>query len=153
VTLAIAAVLCFVTFHAKGGMSLESMATTEVALTLGAGVLVALAIVFGPTGARAYGSWPAGLLLAFTALTAISIVWSVQPDHSWQDSGRMLAYSGVFAAGIALVRVAPERWPAVLGGLALAAVIVCAYALATKVFPATLASTNAYARLKEPYGY
>lgn len=153
VTLAIAAVLCFVTFHAKGGLSLESMATTEVALTLGAGVLVALAIVFGPTGARAYGSWPTGLLLAFTALTAISIVWSVQPDHSWQDSGRMLAYSGVFAAGIALVRVAPERWPAVLGGLALATVIVCAYALATKVFPATLASTNAYARLKEPYGY
>ncbi len=129
------------------------MASTEVALTLGAGVLVAAAILFAPTVSRAYGAWPAGLLLAFTALTAISIVWSVQPDHSWQDSGRMLAYSGVFVAGIALVRIAPERWPAVLGGLALAAVIVCAYALATKVFPATLASTNAYARLKEPYGY
>lgn len=153
VTLAVAAVFCFVTFHATGGLSLKSMATTEMALTLGAGVLVALAIVFAPAGARGYGLWPAGLLLAFTALTAISIVWSVQPDHSWQDSGRMLAYSGVFGAGVALVRVAPERWPAILGGLALAAVIVCGYALATKVFPATLAPANTYARLEEPYGY
>jgi O-antigen ligase/tetratricopeptide (TPR) repeat protein len=153
VTLAVAAVCCFVTFHATGGLSLESMASTEMALTLGAGAVVALAIVFAPAGARAYGVWPAALLLAFTALTAISIVWSVQPDHSWQDSGRMLAYSGVFCAGIALVRVAPERWPAILGGLALAAVIVCGYALATKVFPASLASANTYARLKEPYGY
>ena len=61
----------------------------------------------------------------------------------------MLAYSGVFAAGVALVRVAPERWPAILGGLALAAVIVCGYALATKVFPASLAPST---RLRAPEG-
>ena len=86
-----------------------------------------------------YGLWPVGLLLAFTALTALSVVWSVQPDDSWQDAGRMLAYSGVFGASVALVRLAPERWPAILGGLALAAVIVCGYALLTKVFPGKLA--------------
>ncbi len=40
---------------------------------------------------------------------------------------------------LALVRVAPERWPAVLGGIALAAVVVCGYALLTKVFPGKLA--------------
>ncbi len=99
---------------------------------------------------RAYGAWPAGLLLAFTVLTALSIVWSVQPDHSWQDAGRMLAYTGVFAAGVALVRVVPDRWPAVLGGLTLAAVVVCAYALVTKVFP-SLDPLNTFARLNEPY--
>ncbi len=152
-TLAIAAIFCFVTFHAKGGLNLESMTTTEMALTLGAGVLVAGAIVLAPVGRRTYGLWTVGLLLAFTVLTAISIVWSVQPEDSWQDAGRMLAYSGVFAAGVALVRVAPERWPAVLGGLALAAVVVCGYALATKVFPASLAPSVTFARLKEPYGY
>jgi tetratricopeptide (TPR) repeat protein len=153
VTLAIAAIFCFVTFHAKGGLNLESMTTTEMALTLGAGVLVAGAIVLAPVGRRTYGLWTVGLLLAFTVLTAVSIVWSVQPEDSWQDAGRMLAYSGVFAAGVALVRVAPERWPAVLGGLALAAVVVCGYALATKVFPASLAPSVTFARLKEPYGY
>ncbi len=79
--------------------------------------------------------WTVGLLLALTALTALSVVWSVRPTASWQDAGRMLAYSGVFGAAVALVRLAPERWPAVLGGVTLAAVVVCGYALLTKVFP------------------
>jgi cytochrome c-type biogenesis protein CcmH/NrfG len=151
-TLAIAAVFCLITFHAKGGLNLESMTSTEMALTIGAGALIAACVIFAAPGGRVYGAWPVGLLLAFTALTALSIVWSVQPDHSWQDSGRMLAYSGVFGVGVALVRVVPERWPAVLGGLTLAAIVVCAYALATKVFP-SLDPLNTFARLNEPYGY
>ncbi len=134
-TLLIAAIFCLITFYAKGGLNLESMVSTEMALTIGAGVLIAACLLLAAPGLRAYGAWPAGLLLAFTVLTAVSIVWSVQPDHSWQDSGRMLAYTGVFAAGIALVRVVPDRWPAVLGGLTLAAVVVCAYALATQGLP------------------
>lgn len=153
ITLAIAAIFCFIAFHAKGGLNLESMTSTEMALTLGAGVVVAASVILAPVGTRAYGLWPVGLLLAFTVVTAVSIVWSVQPDHSWQDSGRMLAYSGVFAAGVALVRVLPERWPAILGGLTLAAVIVCGYALLTKVFPASLDPSDTFARLNEPYGY
>ncbi len=85
------------------------MTTTEMALTLGAGVRDRRLRVCGrpPAGART-GCGPPGLLLAFAVLTALSIVWSVQPDHSWQDSGRMLAYSGVFAAGVALVRIVPD---------------------------------------------
>jgi cytochrome c-type biogenesis protein CcmH/NrfG len=151
-TLLIAASACLVTFHAEGGLNLESMISTEMALTLAAGVVVAASVILAPSHGRAYGLWPLGLLLAFAALTAISIVWSVQPDVSWQESGRMFAYSGVFAVGVALVRAAPGRWPALLGGLALAAVAVCGYALLTKVFP-SLAPANAYARLNEPYGY
>jgi hypothetical protein len=151
-TLLIAAIFCLITFYAKGGLNLESMTSTEMALTLASGLVVAAATIVAPSGARMYGLWPVGLLLAFTALTALSIVWSVQPDHSWQDSGRMLSYSGVFAAGVALARIAPGRWPAILGGLALAAVIVCGYALATKVFP-DIAPSNTFARLNEPYGY
>jgi cytochrome c-type biogenesis protein CcmH/NrfG len=151
-TLLIAAIFCLITFYAKGGLNLESMVSTEMALTIGAGVLIAACLLLAAPGMRAYGAWPAGLLLAFTVLTAVSIVWSVQPDHSWQDSGRMLAYTGVFTAGVALVRVVPGRWPAVLGGLTLAAVVVCAYALATKAFP-SLDPLNTFARLNEPYGY
>jgi Tfp pilus assembly protein PilF len=152
-TLLVAASFCFVTFHAKGGLNLESMTTTELALTLGAGAVVAASVILAPPGKRVYGSWPTGLLLAFTALTALSIAWSVQPDHSWQDSGRMLAYSAVFAAGVALVRVLGDRWAAILGGLTLAAAIVCGYALLTKVFPASLDPSDRFARLNEPYGY
>jgi tetratricopeptide (TPR) repeat protein len=151
-TLLIAASFCWITFHAKGGLNLESMTSTEMALTLVAGLLVATSVLLAPSGRRAYGAWPVGLLLAFTVLSALSIVWSVQPDVSWQESGRLLAYSAVFATGVALVRVVPERWPVVLGGLTLAAVVVCGYALLTKTFP-SLAPLAFYARLKEPYGY
>jgi O-Antigen ligase/Tetratricopeptide repeat len=151
-TLLIAAIFCLITFHAKGGLNLESMVSTEMALTIGAGLVIAACVLVAPLGMRTYGAWPIAMLLAFTVLSALSIVWSVQPDNSWQDSGRMFAYTGVFAAGVALVRVIPRRWPAVLGGLTLAAVVVCAYALATKVFP-RLDPLNTFARLSEPYGY
>ncbi len=153
-TLLTAGIVCFITFYAKGGLNFEGgMTTTEIVLTLGAGLIVAAAVVLAPTGTRAYGLWPVGLMLAFTALTALSVVWSVQPDDSFKDAGRMLAYSGVFGAAVAIARVASDRWPAILGGLALAAVIVCGYALLTKIFPGKIAPVNMYARLEEPYGY
>lgn len=157
-TLLIAGAACLATFLAKGGLSLESLTLTEIVLTLGAGVLAATAIVLTPAArslvrGRRYGLWPLGLLVAFTALSGLSVVWSVQPDASWQDAGRLLAYSAIFGAAVALVRLAPERWPAILGGLTLAASVVCGYALLTKVFPGTLAPQVTYARLEEPYGY
>jgi hypothetical protein len=152
-TLAVAGLLCFVTFEAGGGLRLQSMTVVEMALTLGAGVIVAGAMLLAPRGARAHGGWPVSLLLAMTALTALSVGWSVAPDSSWQDAGRMLAYSGVFASAVVLVRVHPRRWPALLGGIVLAAVAVCGYALLTKVFPSQLDPHDVYARLQEPYGY
>lgn len=151
--LATAGVLCFITFFAKGGLKLESMTTTEMALTLASGVAIAVAILLAPSARERSGAWTVGLLVAFAVFTALSIVWSVQPDDSWRDVGRMLAFSAVFAVSVMLARVAADRWPAVLGGITLAAVIVCAYALLTKVFPGTVGGPNPYARLEEPYGY
>jgi hypothetical protein len=161
-TLLTAGIACLITFLAKGGLNLESMTTTEIVLTLASGLAVAVAVALTPAGRSLvqgpkHGLWPVGLLLAFAALSGLSIVWSVQPDVSWQDANGLLAYGAVFGAAVALVRLAPDRWPAVLGGLALAAVLVCSYALASKVFPGTLVSANTqaniYARLEEPYGY
>ena len=47
----------------------------------------------------------------------------------------------------------PRRWPALLGGIVLASVVVCGYALLTKSLPDHFADANRYARLYEPYGY
>jgi O-antigen ligase/polysaccharide polymerase Wzy-like membrane protein len=156
-TLLLAGVVCFITFYAKGGLNfefnLQSVTVTEVVLTLAGSILLAVAIVSSPLGTRVYGFWPVALLLAFAVLTAVSVVWSVQPDNSWQDAGRMFAYSTVFAAAVALVRMAPACWPAILGGLALATVVVCVFALLSKVFPGELAPVSPYARLEEPFGY
>jgi hypothetical protein len=153
---AVAAGLCAVVFYAKGGwnpINPGPMTVAEMTLTLAGGVAVAGTVLLAPAGRPAYGAWAVGLLLALTALTALSVVWSVQPDESWQDAGRMLAYSALFAAAVALVRVVPARWSSLLGGVLLAAVVVCGYALATKVFPDQLDPSDQYARLRAPYNY
>ncbi|HUH80520.1 MAG TPA: O-antigen ligase family protein [Solirubrobacteraceae bacterium] len=144
--------LCLVTFYARGGRHLETTTATEMGLTIGGGVLFAASLLLLGATRRRYGSWTLGLMLALTALTALSIGWSVSPEASWRDASRMLAYTGVLAGSIALVRLFAERWAAVLGGITLAAVVVCAYGLATKVFPSGLPA-NAPARLQEPFGY
>jgi hypothetical protein len=152
-TLLTAGVFCFVAFLAGGGLNLEHMTVVEMVLTIAAGAIVAGTILFARASPRSYGASSTALLVAFTALTTLSVAWSVQPDDSWQDAGRMLAYSAFFAAAIALVRAAPDRWPAVLGGVILAAVVVCGYALLTKVFPDQLDASDVYARLRAPYSY
>jgi hypothetical protein len=152
-TVLIAGILCFVAFVAGGGLNLSDMTTVEVVLSIGSGLIVAAVAVLGPAREHAYGGWAVALLLAFAALTALSVVWSVQPDDSFKDAGRMLAYCGVFAAAVALARAVPAHWPAVLGGVVLAASIVCLYALLTKVFPASLDAGDVYARLRAPYSY
>jgi hypothetical protein len=155
-TLAVASLLCLATFVAGGGLNLAPMTTIELVFTLIAGALLAVVFALAPADIRFYGLWSIGLLLAFTALTGLSVVWSVAPDSSWQDAGRMLAYSGVFATAVALAWLVPAGWRALLGGIVLAAVVVCAYALLTKVLPNELAvsrEASFYARLQEPYGY
>src|SRR5262249_55771023 len=103
-TLLTAGILCAVGFYAGGGLRL--------ALTLGCAVIVTCALLLRPTRERWEGVWPVGLLVAFAGLTALSVVWSVQPDDSFKDTGRVLAYAGVFAAAVVLAGVTPRRWPA-----------------------------------------
>jgi hypothetical protein len=154
-TLLIAGVLCLVTFIAGGGLNLGPMTAVEIGLTVGCGLAAAAAVVLTPADRPAFGLWPAGLLLAFAALSALSVVWSVQPDASWQAASRLLTYSCVFGLAVLLARAVPQRWSAVLGGLLLASAVVCGYALLTKIFPNRLGSEQVayYARLREPYGY
>ncbi len=152
-TLLLTALLCLITFYATGGLNPETMTRTEIALTIGAGVALAAAALVVRGGRPAYGLWPVLLLGVFAALSAISIVWSVQPDESWRDAGRLLAYSGVFATAAMGGRLLRGRWPALLGGIVLSSVVICGYVLMTKSLPNHFAGANGYARLYEPYGY
>ena len=90
---------------------------------------------------------------ALTVLTALSILWSVVPDTSWSAANQMLSYLGAFAGAAALARLAPHRWPQLLGAVALATVAISTWALTAKVFPATLAPDNTVGRLQAPFGY
>jgi hypothetical protein len=152
-TLVIAAVLSWVAFMAKGGLSLPSMTAVEMTLTIGSGAIAAACIVLTRARVPAWGAWSVALMLAFSALTALSVVWSVEPDASWQDAGRMFAFSGEFVLAVALARAAPGAWRSVLGGVVVAATVVCGWALLTKVFPNHLDAHDPYARLRAPYDY
>jgi len=108
-TVLVAGVICFATFVAGGGLNLSTTTTVEIVLTLGSALIVAAAALFGPPRERAWGAWPVALLLAFAALTALSVVWSVQPDDSFKDAGRMLSYAAFFGAATMLARAVPAR--------------------------------------------
>jgi tetratricopeptide (TPR) repeat protein len=151
----IAVAIAVASFAAAGGLRLERTTDVLIAAMLASAALVVAALLQRPwtRAAPLYGGGP---LLAFGVLaagTALSVLWSLAPSDSWIEAGRTFAYLAVFAAGIALVRLLPQSWAAVLAGVAGGCLIVCGWALLTKVFPVSLASEETYARLREPFAY
>jgi hypothetical protein len=152
-TIAFAAVFAAIALEGGGGLQLGPLTKVEMAVEVVAGVLVAAAIVVGGYTRRMWGGLTLALMAALVVVTALSISWAVEPSEAWQEANRTLSYLAVMAAGVALVRLFPRRWTALLGGIVLGSVVVCGYALLTKVFPGALNSDEIYARLREPYGY
>jgi hypothetical protein len=93
------------------------------------------------------------LMALLTALGGVSIAWSSVPDSSWLASSQAVSYLAAFAAAVCLVRVAPNRWPALLGGFAVAMTALCGWSLLAKIFPSALASSSTPGRLEAPFGY
>jgi hypothetical protein len=125
---------------------------SEIVITfLGAGACAAVVLVGGR--GRAWGAPAVALFAAFTAFAALSILWSQQPDWSWFGANQLLSYLGAFAGAVAAARLAPQRWPVLVGGVATAMTVLCAYSLLAKVFPSTLAAANTYGRLLAPFRY
>jgi hypothetical protein len=88
-----------------------------------------------------------------TALTVISITWSLQPSDSWVESSRAVSYLAAFGGAVALARLMPARWPAIVGSVAVLATVVCGYSLLAKVFPATFDALDPLARVSLPFNY
>ena len=150
----LALVLAATAFVADGGLRLERTTYVEIAL-MGLGALLCAAALLDPR-ARSQPRHGILALVAFALLaayTALSIIWSLAPSDSWIESGRTFAYLSAFAGTMALARLAPGRWPAVLHGIAIACVAVSGWALLTKIFPGALAGDETYARLRAPFDY
>jgi tetratricopeptide (TPR) repeat protein len=152
-TVAFGAVLSAVALQGGGGLQLGPLTKVELGIDVVAGALAAATIVAGGHTRRFWGGLTLALMGALVAVTALSITWAVEPSAAWEEANRTLAYLATMAAGVALVRLCPQRWPALLGGVVLAGVVVCGYALLTKVFPGALNPDEVYARLREPFGY
>jgi tetratricopeptide (TPR) repeat protein len=152
-TLAFGAVLTAIALQGGGGLQLGPLTKVELEVDIVAGGLVAAAIVAGGHTRRLWGGLTLALMGALVAVTALSVTWAVDPSGAWQEANRTLAYLATMAGGVALVRLFPQRWPSLLGGVVLAGVAICGYALLTKVFPGALNPDEVYARLREPFGY
>jgi Tfp pilus assembly protein PilF len=148
----LAAGFVLVAFLTAGGTDVGPNTWVEIGIALVAAGLAAAVVVLGAPG-RAWGGVTLLLFAALAALTYASIAWSVQPDNSWVEANRTLSYFAAFGAAIALARIVPERWPALLGALATAATVICAYALIVKMFPASLDANDLVGRLKAPFDY
>jgi tetratricopeptide (TPR) repeat protein len=152
-TLGLALVLVLVALLAKGGTSLGPMTLVEVGVTvLGIGVAAA-AVLAAPTPRRSWGVVTALALAALVAWTALSVIWSITPDISWQEANLVIAYLAAFVGAIGLARLFPWRAGNLLAGVLIASITVCVIALATKAFPVVFNTTEELARLREPIDY
>ncbi|HEY1594234.1 MAG TPA: O-antigen ligase family protein, partial [Thermoleophilaceae bacterium] len=148
----IGAAFAAVAFGAKGGSDLASLTWVEIGLIVVGALVVAAAVLYGRKDQLDGGS---SLLafLALAALTTFSLLWSIAPDLTWIEVNRTLTYLVVFAAGIGMARLAPGSWSVLLKGVLVACAAIVGYALASRVWPGTLAANEIYARIGQPYGY
>jgi hypothetical protein len=151
----IAAAIAAASFAAAGGLRLERTTNVLIAMILASAALVVAALLQRPwtKAAPLHGGGPLLAFAALAALTVLSVVWSLAPSDSWTEANRTFAYLALFAGGIAFARLAPQRWPALVAGVGAGCLLVCSWALLTKVFPASLAGDETYARLREPFAY
>lgn len=150
--LALAGALTLLALLTTGGVELGPNTWSQIVLTSAAAALAATVLLVGARR-RAWGGATLALFGALAALTFASIAWSVQPADSWLEANRTLSYLTAFMAAMALARLAPGRWRAMVGGVGAYCVAICGVALLFKVFPATFDASDVIARLRAPFDY
>ena len=129
---------------------------------VGIGVLALVAAGVG----LALAFWPVltlprldGIGLAFLALFAaltvwigLSILWSVEPDRTWEYFNRSAVYGAFVVVGL-LCASAPRAVEWAAGGAAVLFGAVILWALAGKVVPDLFPDGERIARLRDPLGY
>ena len=149
----LAAALAGVAFGAQGGLALERTTVTEIALVLGGAVVAAVAALIAPTPRRAWGGVSLAAVAVLAAVTAASVIWSVQPSDTWLQANLLVAYVVSFGAAVALARVTPRGSGWIVAAVLMACLAVCVWALLTKVLPDSLDRADVYGRLRQPFGY
>ncbi|MDA0139117.1 O-antigen ligase family protein [Solirubrobacter deserti] len=143
-------------FASRGGSQLERTTWTQIGIMLAGATLFALALL-APRVSGAPARFRGAVALASFALLAVyttaSITWSLMPNDSWIEAMRTLTYLAAFAGALAVGRLAPGRWSAVLYGIACGAVALSLWSLLSKVFPGLLAPNDSFARLRPPSDY
>ncbi len=93
-----------------------------------------------------------GLLAAFVCWGGISVLWSIEPDRSWDYLNRGLVYVALAVVGLAVGAYVPRAaraWALVLAGVVALAL---GWALLGKAIPA-IGGSGRIGRLSAPVGY
>ena len=149
---ALGAILAAVALLARGGNDVGRMAAVEIVIVLAGGIVLAAAVALAARDRPLYGAVALICFAVLTAVTALSMNWSIAPDETLEEAARSFAYLAIFAAAVAGARLAPRAAPVVVRGILLAAVAVVLYALASRVWPGAFDDALG-ARLGEPYDY
>jgi hypothetical protein len=152
VPLILGAALVAVAFGAEGGTELTRTTLTGVALVLASGIVIAAAFLWARPG-RIRGMTTLLLFALLALLTAASVLWSIVPELTYVEAGRTFAYVAVFGAAVASARLAPRAAPRLLIGVLIGAIVPAAWALASRVWPATLAQHEVSNRVGAPFDY
>jgi len=92
-----------VVYLGLSGGGYDPIVRDQLGLVVWWGVLLGLAVGALPLGRLRYGSWVAlGLLAAYVAWVALSLIWSDVPASTLEDLGRVVTYLGVFALALAV---------------------------------------------------
>jgi O-antigen ligase len=102
---------------------------------------------------RALGIVFLGGVAGLAGWTWLSLLWTENTVQTVSEGFRVLAYVGVVAALVLVVR--QRTAPALLRGVLAAITLACVYGLATRLFPDRIGSYDPIAtyRLSEPIGY
>ncbi|HEX6652046.1 MAG TPA: O-antigen ligase family protein [Thermoleophilaceae bacterium] len=141
-----------VAFGARGGTELTRTSITEVALILVGAAVLAVTFLWSRPG-HPYGRTTVILFALLALLTSLSVLWSISPELSYIEVGRTFAYLAVFTAAVAGARLFPRAAPQVLWGLLIGAAVPVGYALASRVWPASLAENEVSNRVGQPFDY
>jgi hypothetical protein len=94
-------------------------------------------------------------LIALTAWTVLSLIWTSSQEASFAELARLVGYAGV--ATLALTTIHRGNWRAAAGGLTTAAAAISLLGLASRLDPGLFAGTTAsvaiQGRLSYPLGY
>ena len=144
--------LAGVAFGAAGGSELSRTTIVEILAVLVGGAVVAAAVAWSRPG-PVHGAISVALFAALAVLTALSVMWAVVPELAYVETGRTFAYLAIFAAAVAAARLAPRATPTVIKGIVLAAIAAVVYALAARVWPASIGETEISNRIGQPFQY
>src|SRR3954451_15341277 len=123
--------------------------------------LAALAVAAGVATVALVSAWPAlgreavvalALLVAFVCWSGISILWSIEPDRSWDYLNRGLVYVAFAVVGLAVGSFVPRAFRLWAGLFAVVIALALGWALLGKAVPA-LAGSGRVARLSSPVDY